>query len=105
MTVKSTGQPGTINASADLVVNATNTGTVGAVVINNNSGRCNIAAAGGSVVVTNNKVTAASHIFVNIQTADATAKSAIATAAAGSFTITLVAAATGQIAIDFLVVN
>lgn len=105
MTVRSTGQPGTLNATNDLVVNATNSGVVGNVTINNNSGRCNIAAAGSTVVVTNNKCTTASRVFVNLQTVDGTAKSVQATSANGSFTATLNAAATGQVAIDFLVVN
>lgn len=92
MTLLSSGAPSVVNAAADLVVNSTNSGTVGAVTINNNSGRYN-------------KVTAASHVFLNLETVDATAKSCIAVAAAGSFTITLNAASTGQVAIDFLVTN
>lgn len=88
-----------------LFVDYTNTGTVGAVTIGKAAGRVNIAAAGTSVVVTNGLCTANAHVFLNIQTVDATAKSAIATCAAGSFTITLNAAATGQVAIDFFMVN
>ena len=105
MAVRSAGLPGALNATADLIVNSTNTGTVGAVTINNNSGRVNIAAAGSSVVVTCNKCTTASHVFASLQTVDATAKSCAATSGNGSFTITLNAAATAQVAIDFLVVN
>lgn len=88
-----------------LYADYTNTGTVGAVTINKASGRVNIAAAGTSVVVTNSFCTAAAHVFANVSTADNTAKSAQVTPAAGSFTVTLNAAATGQVAIDFFIVN
>ena len=83
----------------------TNTATVGAVTINKASGRVNIAAAGTSVVVTNSLCTANAHVLGNVTTVDATAKSAQITPGAGSFTINLNAASTGQVAIDFLIVN
>lgn len=105
MGVKSTAAPSIVNAASDLIVNATNTGTVGNVTINNNAGRVNIAAAGSTLTVTNNKVTAASHIFCNVAFNDVTANSANAVAAAGSFTVTLDVACTAQTAVDFLVVN
>lgn len=86
-------------------VDYTNTATIGAVTINKAAGRVNIAAAATSVVVTNSFCTANAKVFCNIQTADTTAKTAQATSAAGSFTITLNAAATAQVAIDFFIVN
>ena len=88
-----------------LYIDFTNTGTVGAVTINKASGRVNIAAAGTSVVVTNSLCTANAHVFPNLATVDATAKSAQITPGAGSFTVTLNAAATAQVAIDFFIVN
>lgn len=88
-----------------LYVDYTNTATVGAVTINKASGRVNIAAAGTAIVITNSLVTAASHVFANISTADATAIIQSVVPSAGSFTINLSAAATGQIAIDFFVIN
>lgn len=88
-----------------LYMDFTNTGTVGAVTINKSAGRVNIAGAGTSVVVTNSNVTAASKVFAVIATADATAVLKNVVPGAGSFTITLNAAATAQTAIDFFVVN
>ena len=89
-----------------LYIDYTNTGTVGAVTINKATGTVKIAAAGTSVVVTNSLCTVASHFAApNIRTVDGTAKSATITPAAGSFTITLNAAATGQVDIDFIMVN
>jgi hypothetical protein len=88
-----------------LFIDYTNTGTVGAVTINKAAGRVNIAAAGTSVVVTNSLCTVNAHVFANITTTDGTAKTAQVTPAAGSFTITLNTSATGQVAIDFFIVN
>lgn len=84
----------------------TNTATIGAVTINKPSGRANIAAAASSVVVTNSLVTAASRVLAVLAANDATAtgiKSVIP--AAGSFTITVNAAATGNTAVDWVVIN
>jgi hypothetical protein len=88
-----------------LFVDYTNTATVGAVTINKAAGRVNIAASGTSVVVTNSLVTAASHVMAVISTNDATAVLKNVVPAAGSFTITLNAAATAQTSIDFFVVS
>lgn len=103
------------NASCSLGVSAvgfsklfmdyTNTGTIGAVTINKAAGRVNVAAAATSVVVTNSYVTAASKVFCTIAQNDATAVLKNVVPAAGSFTITLNAAATANTAIDFFVVN
>jgi hypothetical protein len=88
-----------------LYLDYTNTATVGAVTINKSAGRVNIAASGTSLVLTNLLVTTNSHIFCNITTADATAKTCQVTPAAGSATITLGSAATNAVAIDFFVVS
>lgn len=81
-------------------------GTPGAQTSNTPAGRCSIAAAGTSVVITNSLVTVNSKVFAQIGTADATAVSIKSIVkAAGSFTITLGAAATGTTAIDWFVIN
>lgn len=87
-----------------LVVNQTNTATVGAVTINKPTGRVNIAAAGTSVVVTNSLVTAASNVFAVAATNDDTARVTAVVAAAGSFTI-YTAATTAETAFNFFVLN
>lgn len=86
---------------------ATNTvaGTTGAQTINKPSGSVNIAAAGTTLVVTNSLVTASSLVFLQVYGTDATAKSATVTTAAGSFTITLNAAATNETKVAFHVIN
>jgi len=88
----------------DIVFDGTNTATVGAVTINKTSGRVNIAAAGTSVVVTNNLVTAASHVFAVMSSADATGRVTSVVPAAGSFTINTIAV-TAQASFDFVVFN
>lgn len=88
-----------------LYIDYTNTATVGAVTINKAAGRVNIAAAGTSVVVTNSLVTAASHVLAIVSQNDATAQVLNVVPAAGSFTITLQAAATAQTSIDFFVIS
>lgn len=84
---------------------ADSSGTPGAQTSNTPSGRCSIAAAGTSVVVTNNLVTAASRVFATCGTADATATIKNIVPAAGSFTVTLGAAATATTNINWFVVN
>lgn len=81
-----------------------NTATVGAVTINEVSGRVNAAAASTSLVVTNSRVTAASHVFCVCSTNDTTARVTAVVPAAGSFTIFYVAP-TAQSSIDFVVFN
>ena len=80
-------------------------GGVGNQVINKSSGRSSIAVAATSVVITNNKVTATSVVIGQLETVDATAKSLVITPGNGSFTVTLNAAATTQVAFSFLVVG
>lgn len=80
-------------------------GTPGNGTANTTRGRAAFAAAGSTVVVTNSKVTANSTVLVQLGGADATLTSVRVTAAAGSFTVTGLAAATGTTPFDFLVVN
>lgn len=80
-------------------------GTTGAQTINKVSGTVNFAAAATTLVVTNSLVTTSSTIYVSERTADATARIAHVVPAAGSFTITLTAAATAETSVGFLVVN
>lgn len=96
-----------INANGAIVFPATNTatGTTGAQTINKSSGSVNVAAAGTTLVVTNSLVTTASLIFLQVYGTDATAKSATVTVAAGSFTITLNAAATAETKVAWHVIN
>ena len=92
------------NLWARLYLDYTNTGTVGAVTINKPAGRVNIAAAGTSVVVTNSVVSAASHVFAVMSSADSTGRVTSVVPAAGSFTINTVAV-TAQASFDFVVFN
>lgn len=97
-----------IETTAGKVVFAsTNTtaGTTGAQTINKTSGSVNFAAGASTLVVTNNLASTTSQIFVTVYGTDATAISARVTRAAGSFTITLNAAATAETAVGFLVIN
>jgi len=80
-------------------------GTTGDRTINELAGTVNIAAAGTTVTVTNSLVTANSLVFCTIRTNDATAMVKNVVPAAGSFTINLGAAATGEVSIGFFVVN
>jgi len=78
----------------------------GAVQINKASGVVKVAAAGLTVVLTNSLVKDANSIVIPfLLDADATAKSVVAVAAAGSVTFTLNAAATAQVRIGFLVLR
>lgn len=83
----------------------TNTATVGAVTINKSAGRAIVGAGASSVVVTNSLVTTDSQVFCTIAVNDATATIKNCVAGAGSFTITLTAAATANSPVNFLVLN
>jgi len=83
----------------------TATGTTGAQTIDRPSGTVNIAAGQSTIVVTNSLVTTASIVFPVIRTNDTTATIKNVVAAAGSFTITLTAAATAETSVGFLVIN
>lgn len=79
--------------------------TAGNVTNNSPRGRAAFAAAGTSVVVTNSLVAVASTVLVSLDGADATLTSLRTLPAAGSFTVTGNAAATGITRFDFFVIN
>ena len=83
----------------------TATGNTGAVTINKSSGAVNFAAAASSLVVTNSLVTVNSIIQLTVGTNDTTMRSAIAVAAAGSFTIYPTAAPTAETRVYFTITN
>jgi len=80
-------------------------GTVGARTINEFAGTVNFAASAASLVVTNNRVTTSSIIICTVGTNDATMKSALAVATAGSFTIFPNAVPAAETRVNFLVTN
>lgn len=83
----------------------TATGTTGNQTINKPSGTVNIAAAGTTVTVTNSLVTTSSLVFCEVRTNDGTATIKNVVPGAGSFVITLNAAATAEVSIGFFVIN
>lgn len=80
-------------------------GTPGSVTNNSPRGKAAFAAAGNSVVVTNSLVTAASSVFIQQETADATLTRMTVVPGAGSFTVTGNAAATAATTFSFFVVS
>ncbi len=80
-------------------------GTTGNQTINKPTGTVNIAAAGTSVTVTNSLVSANSIVYAVIRTNDSTATIKNVVPSAGSFVITLGAAATAEVSIGFTVFN
>lgn len=86
---------------------ATNTaaGTTGARTIHRPSGTVNFAAAATSLVVTNSLCTTASIVFAVVRTNDSTATIKNVVPGAGSFTITLAAAATAETSVGFFIIN
>lgn len=95
------------NGWKQLYIDYTNTATVGAVAINKAAGRVNLGAGGTTMVVTDSLVTAATHCFLNADSAPGNIVAVMlqAVSAAGSFTINAVPAVTNQTAIDFFCVN
>ena len=91
----------------DIILDKTVTagGTTGAQTINKSVGSVNFAAGATSLVVTNNRVTAASIIVATVATNDATMKTVLVVASAGSFTIHANAAATAETRVNFIVIN
>lgn len=85
-------------------VTDTAAGTTGNQTINKPMGSVNIAAGGSTVTVTNSYATTTSHIFVTIETADATAIIKNVVRSAGSFVINIVAC-TAETRIGFFVQN
>jgi hypothetical protein len=90
-----------------LFVDATLTaaGTTGAQTINKAAGAVNFAAGESSLTVTNSLVTANSLVLAVVRTNDSTALIKSVVPAAGSFTITLSAAATAETSVGFHVIN
>ena len=80
-------------------------GTTGNQTINKPSGTVNIAAAGTTVTVTNSLVSTSSIVVAVVRTNDATAYIKNVVPSAGSFVITLGAAATSEVSIGFIVYN
>lgn len=83
----------------------TPSGTTGNQTINMSSGTVYFAAADTSLVVTNSIVTLNSIIQLTVGTNDTTMKSALAVAAAGSFTIFPNAVPTGMTRVNFTITN
>ena len=104
-TTPSTGSFTTLRATSFLSALTDGSGTPGNVTQNVAHGRAAFAAAGSTVVVTNSLVAATSTVLVSLGGADATLTSVRVTAAAGSFTVTGNAAATGTTPFDYLVVQ
>lgn len=80
-------------------------GTTGNQTINKLSGTVNFAAAATTLTVTNSFVTTSSIVFAVVRTNDTTAAIKNVVPAAGSFVITLSAAATAETSVGFFVVN
>jgi len=91
----------------DIILDKTVTaaGTTGAQTINKTCGSVNFAAGATSLVVTDSRVTTASVIIATVATNDATMKTVLVVAAAGSFTIYANAAATAETRVNFIVIN
>lgn len=80
-------------------------GTTGDRTINKGAGTVNFAAAAASLTVTNSLVTSNSEIYAVVRTNDTTAIIKNVVPTAGSFTITLNAAATAETSVGFIVIN
>ncbi len=93
------------NGQLNITKTMTAAGTTGAQTIDRVQGSVNFAAAATTLVVTNALVTTSSNVFVQVYGTDVTATSARVTLAAGSFTITLNAAATAETKVGFFVLN
>jgi hypothetical protein len=96
-----------VASTTDLQLSKTSTAaaTTGAQTISKPAGSVNFAAAATSLVVTNALVTANSIIIATVNTNDATMKTVLAVAGAGSFTLHANAAATAETRVSFLVIN
>lgn len=92
--------------AAKFTIRGTIASSTGAQTIDKPQGQIQVAAGQTSVVVTNAVVTTTSLIFVTVFANDATAKGAYVSAqSSGSFTISLTAAATGTVKVNFLVTD
>lgn len=100
-----TGVQGRVTLSGPLGTLYTNTAIVGAVTIDRPSGKAIVGLGTTSTVVTNSLVTANSQVICTVNSNDATATLKNCTPTAGSFTITVTAAATADTNVAFLVLN
>ena len=108
MSVKSPGTGGIIGGAGGSLVQpfSDGSGTPGNVTLNTPSGKAAIAAAASACTVTSSSCLSTSKVFISLLGTDATAVSARVTSInAGNFVVTAVAAATGNTAFDFLIVN
>lgn len=106
--IKSPGTGGlSTGAGGSVVLPYTdNSGTPGNTTINTPRGRAAIAAAGTACVVTNSSVTATSTVLISDKGTDSTATTMrVSSQGAGTFTVTAIAAATGNTVFDFVVFN
>src|SRR5690348_10552083 len=96
-----------IDKDGKLLIDSTDSsGSPGAATINKPAGKVAIASGASSVTVTNSLVTTASHIYVQIQSADTTLTSIKSVVpGSGSFTITGNANATAACKVCFFVIN
>lgn len=96
-----------VESNGDISVDKTVTagGTTGAQTINKSAGSVNFAASDASLVVTNSLVTANSIIIATVATQDLSMKSVSAVAASGSFTLRGDNVPTGEVRVNFLVIN
>ena len=101
------GNSGTLAIDSNITLNRTITaaGTTAVQTINKTAGRVNVAATELSKVVTNSLCTANSVVVATICTDDMTATIKSVVPAAGSFTITLTAAATCETAVNWVLFN
>ncbi len=107
-TVTLPGVTSTVNCSVGKQVydtTITPAGTNGAQTINKPSGTVNFAAGSTSLVVTNSLCSTSSIVLAVVRTNDATAEIKNVVPAAGSFTITLNAAATAATSVGFFIIN
>ena len=104
-TTPSTGSFTSLRMTSFLSAFTDSSGTPGNVTNNSARGRAAFAAAGSSVVVTNSQVAANSTVLVQLGGSDATLTTVRVTPAAGSFTVTGNAAATGITVFDFIVIQ
>lgn len=80
-------------------------GTTGNQTINKPSGTVNFAAAATTLTVTNSLCSTSSLVFVEVRTNDTTATIKNVVPGAGSFVITLAAAATAETSVGFFIIN
>lgn len=88
-----------------LFIDSESSSNTGAVTINKSAGRIKFSAGQSSVVVTNSLSKASSHVFANVTTKGASAKSAQVTPAIGSFEVTLNEVPDREVSVDFFMVN